>query len=62
MGKLCRVCMLNECDLSYVWLNQYFRNDQWLKNSVKTCLQDPLSSQTWHENINTGPETLNYHP
>ena len=50
---------LNECGLSYVWLNQYFISEQWLKNSVKTCLQDQFY-QTWHANIDTGSKTLNY--
>ena len=27
--------ILNECGLSYVWLNQYFISEHWLKNSVK---------------------------
>ena len=26
--------ILKECGLSYVWLNQYFICEQWLKNSV----------------------------
>jgi hypothetical protein len=34
-------------------------SEQWLKNSVKTCLQDQLY-QTWHANIDTGSKTLNY--
>jgi hypothetical protein len=45
--------ILNECGLSYVWLNQYFISEQWLKNSVKTCLQDQFQ-QTWHANIDPG--------
>jgi hypothetical protein len=45
--------ILNECGFSYVWLNQYFISEQWLKNSVKTCLQDQFQ-QTWHANIDTG--------
>ena len=49
----------NECGLSYVWLNQYFISEEWLKNSVKTCLQDQFQ-QTWHANIDTGSKTLNY--
>jgi hypothetical protein len=48
--------ILNECGLSYVWLNQYFISEQWLKNSVKTC----LFYQTWHANIDKGSKTLNY--
>ena len=52
--------IFNECGLSYVWLNQYFISEQWLKNSVKTCLQDQFY-QTWHSNIDTGSKTLNYH-
>ena len=51
--------ILNECGLSYVWLNQYFISEQWLKNSIKTCLQDQFY-QTWHANIDTGSKTLNY--
>jgi hypothetical protein len=51
--------ILNECGLSYVWLNQYFISEEWLKNSVKTCLQDQFQ-QTWHANIDTGSKTLNY--
>ena len=51
--------ILHECGLSYVWLNQYFRSEEWLKNSVKTCLQDQCH-QTWHANIDTGSKTLNY--
>jgi hypothetical protein len=51
--------ILNECGLSYVWLNQYFISEQWLKNSVKTCLQDQFY-QTWHANIDTESKTLNY--
>jgi hypothetical protein len=51
--------ILNEYGLSYVWLNQYFISEEWLKNSVKTCLQDQFQ-QTWHANIDTGSKTLNY--
>jgi hypothetical protein len=45
--------ILNECGRSYVWLNQNFISEEWLKNSVKTCLQDQFQ-QTWHANIDTG--------
>ena len=51
--------ILNECGFSYVWLNQYFISEEWLKNSVKTCFQDQFQ-QTWHENIDTGSKTSNY--
>ena len=27
--------ILNECGLSYVWLNQYFISEEYLKNSLK---------------------------
>ena len=50
--------ILNECGLSYVWLNQYFISEQWLKNSAKTCLQDQFY-QTWHARIDTISKTLN---
>jgi hypothetical protein len=42
-----------------VWLNQYFISEQWLKISVKTCLQDQFYP-TWHANIDTGSKTLNH--
>ena len=51
--------ILNECGLSYVWLNQYFISEQWLADSVKTILQDQFQ-QIWHANIDTGSKTLNY--
>ena len=51
--------ILNECGFSYVWLNQYFISEQWLKNSVKICLHDQFY-QTWHANIDTGSKTLNH--
>ena len=51
--------ILNESGLSYVWLNQYFISEQWLKNFWKTCLQDQFY-KTWHANIDTGSKTLNY--
>ena len=33
--------------------------EQWLENSVETCLQDQFH-QTWRANIDTGSKTLNY--
>ena len=51
--------ILNDCGLSYVWLNQYFISEQWLKNSVKTVSKISLT-KTWHANIDTGLKTLNY--
>jgi hypothetical protein len=54
--------ILNECGLSYAWLNQYFISEEWLKISVNTCLQDQFQQtvETWHANIDTGSKTLNY--
>ena len=52
----------NNCQFSWlnyvegILMNQYFISEQWLKNSVKTC----LFYQTWHANIDKGSKTLNY--
>ena len=51
--------IFDECGLSYVWINQNFLNDVWLKEIVKNSLQDQFK-QTWLENIQNNSKTLNY--
>ena len=51
--------ILNECGLAYIWTNQFFPSEQWIKLTVKTILQDQYK-QTWHSNVFDCPKTINY--
>ena len=51
--------ILNECGLTYIWINQVFPSEEWIKLTVRTILQDQYK-QTWHSNIYNCPKTINY--
>ena len=55
--------ILDECGLSYVWLNHSFHNVHWLKTTVYNILYDILYDQfvqKWHSDIFNSPKALNY--
>ena len=51
--------ILDECGLSYVWLNHSFHNVHWLKTTVYNILYDQFV-QKWHSDIFNSPKALNY--
>ena len=51
--------ILDECDLSYVWTDQYFVSATWLCNTVEQSLIDQWK-HIWHSNLQNSPKALNY--
>ena len=51
--------ILNECGLTFIWMQQNFPSEQWLKITIKTILQDQYK-QTWYSNVFHSPKSINY--